>query len=138
MGRLLQNSDAPAAEVLSPVIQCSFGDGERYPYRLSTAPAAPGGAGPGKEGENRAGPSQFISIVEMVGIWIVEVDGELHQPQAQQTGVEIDILLRIAGDGCDMMNTMKEAPYRRLYQRTIWRLDWLFWTNYLDLLVWPS
>ena len=36
---------------------------------------------------------------------IVEVDGDLHQAQAQHAGVEIDVLLRIARDGSDVMNS---------------------------------
>jgi hypothetical protein len=39
------------------------------------------------------------------GTGIVEVDGQLHQPEAKKAGIEIEVLLGVARDGGDVMNT---------------------------------
>jgi hypothetical protein len=36
---------------------------------------------------------------------VVEVYGQLDQPEPERTGVEIEIALRLAGDRGDMMNS---------------------------------
>src|SRR5262249_44243958 len=52
-----------------------------------------------EEGEGGTRRSQPISIVEVVGARVVEVDGDLHQPEAEDARVKIDVGLRIVGDG---------------------------------------
>ena len=44
-----------------------------------------------------------VAVVQMIRRWIVEVDGELDKSQAENTGVEIYVRLRIAGNGGDMV-----------------------------------
>jgi hypothetical protein len=51
---------------------------------------------PGEEGQDRGGRPGQVSVVEVVGAGIVEVDGLLNQPQAQDTGVEVDVFLGVA------------------------------------------
>ncbi len=43
----------------------------------------------------------------MIGRWIVEINGALGETQAEDLGVKINIALRIARNGRDMMNTVK-------------------------------
>ena len=54
---------------------------------------------PREKGENRAGITLAVAEVEVISAGVVEVDGLLHQPQPKNAGVEIDVLLRIGGDG---------------------------------------
>jgi hypothetical protein len=47
--------------------------------------------------------SDFVSIIEMVGTGIIEVDGDFHQSQPKQARVEVHISLGIAGDRSHMV-----------------------------------
>ena len=48
-----------------------------------------------------------ISEVEVVGRRIVEVNGPFHQAQPQQTAVEIQVLLRVARKGGNVMDAQE-------------------------------
>jgi len=48
--------------------------------------------------------SELVPVIEMVGLGVVEIYGELDQPESQNTGVEIDILLRISGYRSNVVN----------------------------------
>ena len=48
-----------------------------------------------------AGP---IAKIKMIGRWIIEVHAALGKAQAEDLSVKIDVALRIARDGSDMMN----------------------------------
>ena len=48
--------------------------------------------------------SELVPVVQMVGAGVVEIYGELDQPEPQNSGIEIDILLRIARDRRDVVN----------------------------------
>src|SRR5690349_6697248 len=43
----------------------------------------------------------LVTVIEVVCLRIVEVDGALHEAEAEYPGVEVDVSLRIAGDGSD-------------------------------------
>src|SRR5712691_10004265 len=60
-------------------------------------------SGPWKECENRTWVADFITVIEVVGFWVVVVHGELDQSKPQEVGVEIDVLLRFPGNGGYMM-----------------------------------
>src|SRR6266567_2951498 len=49
--------------------------------------------------------TQLITIIQVVGPWVVKVHGQLHQPKTEHTGVEIDVALRVAGNRRHMMNS---------------------------------
>ena len=70
---------------------------------MSRARAAAGDADPRKKGENRAGRCGVIPVIKMIGARIVLVDRLLHEAQAEDLGVEIQITLRIGSDRGDMM-----------------------------------
>ena len=38
------------------------------------------------------GPARFVAVVKMVTAGVVEVDRQLHEPQAQHAAVEVDVL----------------------------------------------
>ena len=46
-----------------------------------------------------------VTVVKVIGCWIVKVYCQLNQPQAEDAAVEIDVGLRIAGDSGHVMNT---------------------------------
>src|SRR5690606_4711574 len=64
---------------------------------------------PDKEAEQRAGAAQAISIeqVQLFGVRIA--GGLLHQPEAEEARIEIDIRLHIGGDAGDMMDAAGHA-----------------------------
>ena len=47
--------------------------------------------------------SDLVTIIQMVNIGGVEIDGLFHEAQAEDSRVEIHVLLRIAREGCDVM-----------------------------------
>jgi hypothetical protein len=46
-----------------------------------------------------------VTVVKMIGGWVVEVYRQLNQPQPEDARIEIDVGLRIAGDSGHVMNT---------------------------------
>src|SRR4028119_389780 len=64
----------------------------------------PGAADVREEGEDGAGRARAVAVVEVVGAGVVEVDRALHQPQAERAGVEIQVALRVGGDGRDVVD----------------------------------
>src|SRR5262249_24320352 len=76
-------------------------EGRRLHHAGPGAPAV--GQDERKERENRSWTPGSIAVVEVKGPGIVEVDGRLHQPQAENTRVEVDIRLRIDRDRSDMV-----------------------------------
>ena len=58
----------------------------------------------GEEGEDAAGLACFITIIEMIYMAGVEVDGPFYQPHAENTCIKVDILLRIARESCNVVD----------------------------------
>src|SRR5262249_49032741 len=58
-----------------------------------------------KEGDERARLSGLIAIVEVIRTRIIEVDRLLDEPEAENARVEVDVGLRIDGNGRDVVNT---------------------------------
>ena len=74
--------------------------------------------GPGEERQDRARPAELVAEVEVVAAGVVEVHGQLHQAEAQGAGVEIEVPLRIARDGGDVMNAHATTPsFRQRFPR---------------------
>jgi hypothetical protein len=46
-----------------------------------------------------------VGVEEMVRVWGVLIDTPLHQPHAEHASVEVEILLRVARDGGDVVQT---------------------------------
>ena len=69
-------------------------------------------ARPRKEREDGAGVPNAIAVIEVVSCRIVEVDGELDEPESDEAGIEIDIGLRLAGDGGDVMDAKNFFTHR--------------------------
>src|SRR5213083_1663529 len=67
---------------------------------------SPGGSrfGPGEEGHDAPRIADLVAEVEMVGLRIVEIHGALHQPEAEQPHVEVEVLLRVTRDRGDVMD----------------------------------
>jgi flavin-binding protein dodecin len=65
---------------------------------------------PGEEGEDAAWAAGLVAVVEVIGARIVEVDGALDEAQAEHTRVEVEVALRLAGDGGDAMQPVDDWP----------------------------
>ena len=61
---------------------------------------------PREEGEDGARVALLVSEIEVVSARVVEIHGLFHQAQAQYAGVEVEIALRIARDGCDVVDAV--------------------------------
>ena len=74
-------------------------DGESRFGGLTTAAASGGDPFPRKERQDGARVTGFVSKVKVIGTRVVEVDGFLDQSQSQRLRVKMQIALRIASDG---------------------------------------
>jgi len=54
-----------------------------------------------------------VSVVEMVCARVVKIDREFDEPQPQQPDIEIDVRLRMAGDGGDVVDAEDLFGHRR-------------------------
>src|SRR5579863_5272582 len=92
-------------QALLPKAEGVFGHGERRDGQLPGADAAAHGAGPGKERHDRSRMSPPVPVIEVIGRWVVVIDGQLHQPQSKDARVEVHVLLRVTGDRGHMMQS---------------------------------
>ena len=58
-----------------------------------------------EEGEICAGTAFAVGVEQMIGADVILVDGLLHQPHAQQAGVERQILARFGRNRREMVNS---------------------------------
>ncbi len=98
--------DALLHEAMRPVADGAFRHAEHGLLGLADAEPARRHMVPREEGEDGAGRAGLIAIIEVIGAGIVEIDGLLHQPQAEGLGVELDIAARIAGNRGDVVDAM--------------------------------
>ena len=96
--------DALLDEAVRPVADRAFRHAEHRLLRLPDAEPARARLLPGEEGQDRAGLAGLVAVIEVIGAWIVEVDGLLDQPQAERPGVEIEVPARGARDAGDVMD----------------------------------
>jgi len=57
----------------------------------------------GEEGEDATGLARLVAVIEVIYMVGVEVDCLFYQPHAEDACVEVDVLLCIAGEGCDVV-----------------------------------
>src|SRR5690606_21641500 len=62
---------------------------------------------PGEERQVRAGVSLGVRVEQVVRARVVLVDALLDEPDAEHAGIEVEVLLRGAGDGGDVMQTAR-------------------------------
>ena len=77
----MPRKDAGFEEAFDPKTEGAFGDRQSNGRRLSRALPSPPDSRPSKEGKNRSGRSRPVAVIEMIRRRVVEVDGELDEPQ---------------------------------------------------------
>ena len=60
---------------------------------------------PREKGQDRPRVPGGIPKIEVIGARVIKIDRQFHQAQPQRLGVEIQVALRIAGDGGNMMDS---------------------------------
>src|ERR1017187_6224626 len=90
---------------LGPIVDCAHGNSKRGDRDLRWSDSTAIRAGPGKESHDRSRTPQFVAVVEVIAPGIIKIHRQFHEPQAQHAAIEVDVLLRISGDGGDMMET---------------------------------
>src|SRR3984893_15624739 len=78
-------------EAVRPVTERTCGDREGGQVRVSDARPPHRSVLPREERENRPRMSDFVAVIQVVGPWIVEVDGFLDETQTERAGVKIKI-----------------------------------------------
>src|SRR5262249_55505327 len=89
------DSAAPLGKPNYPAVQGFRRRRERHCIDHAASAAAAASRHERKERENRARMSRLVSVIEMIGAGIVEVDRVLDQAKADNLRVEVDICLRI-------------------------------------------
>jgi hypothetical protein len=115
--------DTMCHEAVQPKAHCARGHGERRLRHLANARPSLSRARIGEERDQAAGTSLCIAIVEMVCGGVVEVDGLLHQPQAEDPRIEVHVLLRVASDGADVMNAVYRVHVTKSSEERLPELD---------------
>src|ERR1700736_3479873 len=88
-----------------PVPDRACGDAKRRLLRQARPRTSRCRVLPRKEGENGAGMASLITIVEMIGAGIVEVQRLLNEAQTDDLGVETQVARGLAGDCRDVMDS---------------------------------
>ncbi len=91
---------------MGPVADGALGHPEDGLLGLTDAEPARSGMLPREEGQNRAGLAGLITVVEVIGAGIVEVDGLLDQTQPERAGIEIKIAACGPCDSRDVMDAV--------------------------------
>ena len=86
--------------------------GERGDGDLASALSPSPRIRPRKERKNAPRTPLLITEVKMIGSRVVEVYGTLYEPEAEDSGVEIEIPLGIARDTGDVVNTGSAEAHR--------------------------
>ena len=73
-------------------------------HNLTRAGFGFGHTSPGEKRHDCAGRAVFIAIIEMIGARIVKIHGFLDQTQPQHRLIKMQIDLRVAANGGDVMN----------------------------------
>src|SRR4051812_26088058 len=99
--------DAMLFESPRPKLSRARGDGKTCGHDLACANAPTPRVGPGKKSHDRARVPDSVPKVKVIGAGVVEIDRSLHQTQPQDPAVEIEISLRVARDGGDMVDPVQ-------------------------------
>src|SRR5207248_10300673 len=71
-----------------------------------------------EEGHGGARRAQVVGEVEVVGVRDVEVDRLLDEAEAEYVDVEVDVLLHVAGDAGDVVDTRRAFGHDRAHVRS--------------------
>lgn len=96
--------DAGFGEASDPVIGGVFGDGEGEAGGLAEANCALGALRPGEKGDEGAGGTLGVAVVEVIGAGVVVVDGDFDEAKAEDPRVEVDVALGITAHGGDVVD----------------------------------
>ena len=91
-------------EALGPVAERPQRHAERGLVGFCHTATAGRSSRPREEGEDAARTAGLVTVVEMIGRWVIEVDRLLDEAQSEIARVEIEILKGIAGDCRHMMD----------------------------------
>src|SRR2546423_9515612 len=90
-----------------PIVDRVPWNGEADGDNLTYSAHSPSCTRPGKKRNRSSRLTCPIAKIKMIGRWVIEIYCPLGEAKAKNVGVKIDIVLRIARDGSDMMNAAK-------------------------------
>jgi hypothetical protein len=93
-----------ARQTVAPVAERFRRDTKRRAMDLARPRASPNRSRPAVEGEKRSGLPGSGPVEEMIRLRIIHVNCDLDEAQPQNPGVEVKVLLGIAGDGGDVVD----------------------------------
>ena len=93
--------------MIVPVIEGSLRNGEARRDNLTVAARAASRARPRKECDDRSRRADAIAKVKVIRRRVVEINCSFNKAKSENLPVKIEIALRIARDGGDVMNAKK-------------------------------
>ena len=101
---LLHAEDVVLAESLPPPLEAPRRDRQRDLPDHARPGTGGGHAGPREERHVGSGRARRVRVEEVIGAGVVLVDASLDEPHPQDTRVERQVLLRMAGDRRDVVD----------------------------------
>lgn len=108
--------DTGFGEAGDPVFGGVFGDGEGEAGGLAEANCALGALGPGEKGDESAGGTLGVAVVEVVCGWVVVVNGDFDQAKAKDSGVEVHVALGVTAHGGDVVDALDSVGHSWYYE----------------------
>ncbi len=72
--------------------------------------------GPGEESDQSAGRALGVAVVKVVSAGVVVVDGDLDEPESEDSGIEIDIALGVTAHGGDVVDALDSVGHVLYYE----------------------
>src|SRR5712692_4720616 len=104
--------DAELSQAAGPELQRASRDRERHHGHLPAACRPPGEVGPAEKGHRAPRRAEIVAEIDVVGVGHVEVDCLLYEAEAEDADVEVDVLLDVAGDACDVVDSGNVGRHR--------------------------
>jgi len=116
--RLARARNALAVQAGGPELDGGFVcDAPRDAVRHPAAVAARRGARELEERQHRARRRELVAVVQVVDVGLIEVDGLLDHPQAEDARVEVDVARRVGRDRGDVMESLESHAARTVCRR---------------------
>lgn len=83
---------------------------------MAEANCALGALGPGEESDEGAGGTLGVAVIEVVRGWVVVVDGDFDEAEAEDSGVEVDVALGVTAHGGDVVDALDAVAHDLYYE----------------------
>ncbi len=105
------------AGAFPPSLERILRNGKTYANDLPRSRTPAKGARPDEERQDRAGAAGGVAEIEVVRAGFVEVYGSFDKAESEELSVEVDVALRIGGEGGDVVETQEHLFQFRIRKK---------------------